>query len=94
MFYLINKERKLSNAIILRVGCCMLAARYSEVANNVQMQDTIVGSQFTMLDSAGLKQSIVSHCTEWQLKLTQLLLRIASDRLTEVHRYVTDNTAG
>ncbi|KAF0304889.1 Dynein heavy chain 2, axonemal [Amphibalanus amphitrite] len=72
----------------------LILPRYSEVANNVQMQDTIVGSQFTMLDSAGLKQSIVSHCTEWQLKLTQLLLRIASDRLTEVHRYVTDNTAG
>ena len=68
-------------------------SRYSEVANNVQMQDTIVGSQFTLLDSAGLKQSIVSHCTEWQLKLTQLLLRIAADRLTEVHRYVTENTA-
>ncbi|XP_037075002.1 dynein heavy chain 2, axonemal-like, partial [Pollicipes pollicipes] len=69
-------------------------ARYSEVANNVQMQDTIVGSQFTLLDCAGLKHAIVCHCTEWQEKLTELLRQIASDRLVEVHQYIVDNTAG
>lgn len=71
-------------------GC---RGRYSEVANNVTMQDTVVGSQFTLLDCSRLKAAIVAHCTEWQDKLTQLLLTIASDRLTEVHDYVAGNTA-
>jgi hypothetical protein len=40
-------------------------ARYDEVANNAEKEDTLVGVQFLLLDSADLKRSIIQHCQTW-----------------------------
>jgi len=62
--------------------------RYTEVANNVQMQETIMTIQFVLLDSSPLKFAILAHCQEWQNKFTGLLYEIATNRLAEVNNYL------
>ena len=62
--------------------------RYTEVANNVQMQETILTIQFVLLDSSPLKFAILAHCQEWQNKFTGLLYEIATSRLSEVNNYL------
>jgi len=62
--------------------------RYTEVANNVQMQETILTIQFVLLDSSPLKFAILAHCQEWQNKFTGLLYEITSSHLSEVNNYL------
>jgi len=64
--------------------------RYTEVANNVQMQETILTVQFVLLDSSPLKFAILAHCQEWQNKFTGLLYEIATNRLNEVDSYLNN----
>ncbi|TSK77047.1 Dynein heavy chain 2, axonemal [Bagarius yarrelli] len=66
-------------------------ARYTEVLNNVQREETVLNVQFVLLDCSPLMFSLVDHCTEWQDKLTQLLIHMASNRLKELHSYLHDN---
>ncbi|KAM3857822.1 dynein axonemal heavy chain 2 [Diretmus argenteus] len=66
-------------------------ARYTEVANNVQQEETLVSFQFVLLDCSPLKSSLVQHCNEWQGKFTQLLSLMASTRLKELHGFLQDN---
>ncbi|MCI4377271.1 hypothetical protein PGIGA_G00201730 [Pangasianodon gigas] len=66
-------------------------ARYTEVANNVQKEETVLNVQFVLLDCSPLKFSLVQHCNEWQNKFTQLLSLMASTRLKELHCYMHDN---
>ncbi|XP_035375794.1 dynein heavy chain 2, axonemal [Electrophorus electricus] len=66
-------------------------ARYTEVANNVQKEETVLNVQFVLLDCAPLKFSLVQHCNEWQGKFTQLLSLMASTRLRELHCFLQDN---
>ncbi|XP_074657783.1 dynein axonemal heavy chain 2-like [Tubulanus polymorphus] len=66
-------------------------ARYTEVANNVQTQETILNIQFVLLDCSPLKYSILGHCQEWQNKFTTLLREIATSRLKELHEYLKTN---
>ncbi|XP_076145705.1 dynein axonemal heavy chain 2 [Alosa pseudoharengus] len=66
-------------------------ARYTEVANNVQKEETVLSVQFVLLDCALLKFSLVQHCNEWQGKFTQLLSLMASTRLRELHASLQDN---
>ncbi|XP_071375886.1 dynein axonemal heavy chain 2, partial [Centroberyx affinis] len=66
-------------------------ARYTEVDNNVQQEETVLSIQFVMLDCSPLKFSLVQHCHEWQGKFTQLLSLMASTRLKELHGFLQDN---
>ncbi len=65
--------------------------RYSEVANNVQTQETILNIQFVLLDCSPLKFSILSHCQEWQNKFTSLLYDIATAKLKDLHNFLKNN---
>ncbi|XP_053341025.1 dynein axonemal heavy chain 2 [Clarias gariepinus] len=65
-------------------------ARYAEVANNIQKEETVMSVQFVLLDCSLLKFSLVQHCNEWQNKFTQLLSLMASTRLKELHYYLHD----
>lgn len=56
-------------------------ARYSEVANNVQKEETLVAINFVMLDCSLLKISIVDHCDVWQSKFTSLLYTMTCNQL-------------
>uniref|UniRef100_A0ABM5EJD6 Dynein axonemal heavy chain 2 isoform X2 n=1 Tax=Pogona vitticeps TaxID=103695 RepID=A0ABM5EJD6_9SAUR len=68
-------------------------ARYMEVANNVQKEETVLSIQFVLLDCSHLKAAVVQHCSEWQHKLTNLLNEMASGRLRELWAYLRDNAA-
>lgn len=65
--------------------------RYTEVANNVQTQETILNIQFVLLDCSPLKFAILGHCQEWQNKFTSLLYEIATARLKELHGFLQSN---
>ncbi|XP_074081622.1 dynein axonemal heavy chain 2 isoform X3 [Macrotis lagotis] len=66
-------------------------ARYTEVANNVQKEDTVLNIQFVLLDCSHLKFSLVQHCNEWQNKFTTLLKEMAAGKLMELHNYLSNN---
>ncbi|XP_075848159.1 dynein axonemal heavy chain 2 [Microtus pennsylvanicus] len=66
-------------------------ARYTEVANNVQKEETVLNVQFVLLDCSHLKFSLVQHCNEWQNKFTTLLKEMAAGRLMDLHSYLKDN---
>ncbi|XP_039193883.1 dynein heavy chain 2, axonemal isoform X2 [Crotalus tigris] len=68
-------------------------ARYMEVANNVQREETVLSIQFVLLDCSHLKAAVVQHCNEWQNKLTNLLKEMATSRLRELTAYLQDNAA-
>ena len=65
--------------------------RYTEVANNVQTQETILNIQFVLLDCSPLKYAILGHCTEWQNKFTSLLYEIATSKLKDLTSYLKTN---
>ncbi|XP_072006034.1 dynein axonemal heavy chain 2 [Engystomops pustulosus] len=66
-------------------------ARYTELANNVQKQETVQSIQFVMLDCSQLKFSLVQHCNEWQNKFTGLLRTMATEKLLELYNYLSHN---
>ncbi|XP_069805044.1 dynein axonemal heavy chain 2 isoform X1 [Dendropsophus ebraccatus] len=66
-------------------------ARYTELANNVQKQETVQNIQFVMLDCSQLKFALVQHCNEWQNKFTGLLRHMATEKLMELHAYLSNN---
>ncbi|KAM4612372.1 dynein axonemal heavy chain 2 [Polymixia lowei] len=66
-------------------------ARYMEVANSIQDEETVVAVQFVLLDCGPLKSSLVQHCSDWQGEFTQLLSLMASTRLKELHAFLQDN---
>ncbi|KAA0723088.1 Dynein heavy chain 2, axonemal [Triplophysa tibetana] len=66
-------------------------ARYTEVANNVQKEETVLSLQCVLLDCSPLKFSLLQHCNEWQSKFTQLLSLMASAKLKELHIFLQEN---
>ena len=76
---------------IIILLCIILFYRYTEVANNVQTQETILNIQFVLLDCSPLKFAILGHCQEWQKKFTNLLYEIATAKLKEIHEFMKSN---
>nr|CAI5834494.1 unnamed protein product [Callosobruchus analis] len=66
-------------------------ARYTELANNVQMQETVSTVHFTQIHCAELKQAIINHCIEWQEKLCALLFKMTDAKLKELYEYMRSN---
>jgi dynein heavy chain len=67
-------------------------ARYTEVENNIQIQETIQTIQFVLLDCSSLKYSLLGHCQEWQNKFTALLLKLATQSLNRIMKYFEENS--
>lgn len=65
--------------------------RYTEVANNVQKEETVLSVQFVLIDCALLKFSLLQHCNAWQAKFTQLLRQMACGRLRQLHAFLQDS---
>ncbi|XP_078057018.1 dynein axonemal heavy chain 2 [Mustelus asterias] len=66
-------------------------ARYTEVANNVQKEETVVQIQLVLLDCSPLKFSLVQHCNEWQNKFTTLLSEMAGHMLLDFCQFLEEN---
>lgn len=65
--------------------------RYTEVANNVQMLETVIAVHFTVINSVDLKTEIIGHCIEWQRRLCMLLYKRTERQVYEIHRYMKEN---
>ncbi|XP_044753245.1 dynein axonemal heavy chain 2 [Coccinella septempunctata] len=65
--------------------------RYTEFANNVQMQETVVPVHFSLINSDLLKRAIIEHCIKWQEKLAELLLKLTVKKIKHVHSYIEEN---
>lgn len=66
--------------------------RYTEVANNVHIQETVVDVHFIQINFGDLKKSIIEHCIEWQLKLCELLYSLTAKKITTVYDYIKTNS--
>ncbi|KAG5894356.1 hypothetical protein JTB14_031917 [Gonioctena quinquepunctata] len=65
--------------------------RYTEMANNVQIQETVTAVHFMQINCADLKRAIVDHCIEWQEKLCDLLFKMTEENLKELYDYMVMN---
>ncbi|KAL5251273.1 hypothetical protein ACHWQZ_G016836 [Mnemiopsis leidyi] len=66
-------------------------SRYSEVANNIQKEETVQTIQFVLLDCQPLKFALLQHCNEWQNKFTTLLSEMATNKLDELTVFLQSN---
>ncbi|KAI4461456.1 dynein heavy chain [Holotrichia oblita] len=65
--------------------------RYTEVINNVQIQETITPVHFILVNCSDLKKSITEHCTQWQAKLCELLYKLTVNKINHVYDYIKTN---
>ena len=65
-------------------------ARYAEVANNVQKEETFTPINFVQLDCTLLKYNLLELCNRWQEELTNLLHRRAKADLHNVRHYLQE----
>ncbi|XP_057714813.1 dynein axonemal heavy chain 2 isoform X3 [Corythoichthys intestinalis] len=65
--------------------------RYTEIETSIQQEETVTNFQFIVLDCSPLKTSLVQHCSQWQTKFMQLLLRIAAHSLKDMHASMNRN---
>ncbi|XP_077357601.1 dynein axonemal heavy chain 2 isoform X2 [Festucalex cinctus] len=65
--------------------------RYTEIETSIQQEETVTNFQFIVLDCSPLKTSLVQHCSQWQTKFMQLLVRIAANALKEMHASMNRN---
>lgn len=70
---------------------CFLTARYTEIANNFQKEETVLNIDFVLLDNSPLKFALLGHCNEWQSKFTTLLREMGSQKLLELTNFLKDN---
>lgn len=66
--------------------------RYTEVANNCQIQENTTDVHFIVLNSSELKKAIIAHCIEWQEKLCQLLYEMTVDKIEFIYSYTKINS--
>nr|XP_049696661.1 dynein axonemal heavy chain 2 [Helicoverpa armigera] len=65
-----------------------LVINYSNLANSIQIQETINQIHFITLNSSELKKSIIAHCIVWQTRLGELLRTITEADIDVVYNYV------
>ncbi|XP_013149055.1 PREDICTED: dynein heavy chain 2, axonemal [Papilio polytes] len=65
-----------------------LIITYTDLANTVQVQETVNQIHFVTLNSSELKKSIIAHCLTWQVKLGELLRKITESDIDVVYAYV------
>ena len=70
----------------------MLVYRFDELGNKAGQVDTINNMEFVMLDCSPLKFSILRHIDELDTRLHNLLLEMASTKLSDICNYMTDNS--
>lgn len=64
---------------------------YTELSNDVQVQDGVSMVHCIRINCVELKKAIVEHCIEWQSKLCQLLHKLTVRNVKEVYSYMKIN---
>ena len=72
--------------------CFSFLCRYTEHANNVQLQETVSLVHFIMIDSTKLKLAIIQHCHVWQELLLKLLQKNTAEKINSCYQYTRENT--
>ncbi|XP_076632445.1 dynein heavy chain 2, axonemal kl-2 [Colletes latitarsis] len=67
-------------------------AKYSLIANNVQMQETVMTVHFLDVNADRLKGAIIEECSLWQQKLIALLQRQTENMVNHVYHYIAENS--
>lgn len=65
--------------------------RYTEVANNVQVQESVSSVHFIVVNAVDLKKAVIEHCIAWQGKLCALLNKLTEQKINDVYVYMSDN---
>ncbi|XP_041988681.1 dynein axonemal heavy chain 2 isoform X2 [Aricia agestis] len=65
-----------------------LIISYGNLANSIQIQDTINQIHFITLNSNELKKSLIQHCSNWQTQLGELLCKITESDIDDVYIYM------
>ncbi|XP_071050357.1 dynein axonemal heavy chain 2 isoform X2 [Onthophagus taurus] len=90
----VNKEMFLNRYESQKPGAAQFDSdigRYTEVINNIQMQETMTAVHFILVDSSELKREISEHCLDWQRKLCALLYKMTVDKINHVFLYTKKN---
>ncbi|XP_078053365.1 dynein heavy chain 2, axonemal kl-2 [Augochlora pura] len=66
--------------------------RYSLIANNVYMQDTVMTVHFLDVNSDSLKGAIIEECSIWQQMFIELLQKQTEDMVNHVYHYIAENS--
>ncbi|CAG9772859.1 unnamed protein product [Ceutorhynchus assimilis] len=66
--------------------------RYTELANNVQIQETVSDVHFLQINCAEMKKAIIDHCIEWQDKMCMLLFKLTKRKIDDIYDYMERNT--
>ncbi|CAG9862849.1 unnamed protein product [Phyllotreta striolata] len=66
-------------------------ARYTEMANKVNMLETLSAVHFAQINCADLKQSIIANCMEWQDKMCNLLHKMTVKKIKNFYNYTKVN---
>ncbi|CAF0762898.1 unnamed protein product [Adineta steineri] len=67
-------------------------ARYTEVANNINNQETIVNIRMIQIDCTSFKVSLVQICHEWQQSLIRIVLVRLEKDLQMISTLIANNT--
>lgn len=57
------------------------------------MLETISPVHFLLIDSAALKQAISDHCAMFSTKLSDLLRKLAHNKIDHIYEYTVENAA-
>ncbi|XP_076651590.1 dynein heavy chain 2, axonemal kl-2 [Halictus rubicundus] len=66
--------------------------RYSLIANNVYMQDTVMTVHFLDVNADSLKGTIIEECSIWQQQFIELLQKQTEDMINHVYYYIAENS--
>lgn len=86
--FIVRYERESPSALLFDSNI----ARYTEMANNVQIQDSVSAVHFMQINCSDLKQSVINHCLEWQQKLCDLLHKMTEAKLNDLYQYINLNS--
>lgn len=65
---------------------------YTELANNINNQETILNIQMIQIDCTSLKVSLVQICHEWQQSLINIVLNRLENNLQMIRTLIKNNT--
>jgi dynein heavy chain len=65
---------------------------YTEVANNINNQETIINIQMIQIDCSLFKVSLVQICHQWQQSLIQIVFNRLENDLQMIRILIKDNT--
>eukprot|EP00798_Chlamydomonas_sp_ICE-L_P021926 gene21926-28972_t len=61
--------------------------RYNQLQDDVLIEESTTNMRFLRIDCGPLKQTLISHCENWNSKFTGLLNSLANTELLSLHNY-------